>query len=98
MIINIEDFIEAQKNSSINIIDIRNKYQYDLGHIDRAKNISMSNLLTNPKYYLNKADVYYIYCQCGTSSKKVVDMLNNLGYRTISITGGYNSYQKIKSS
>lgn len=97
MTINIAALIERQKKSRLNIIDIRNKYQYDLDHIDTAINIPEKYLLSNPKYYLNKNELYYIYCQYGTSSQNVTYKLNSLGYKTISINGGYNSYRMFKS-
>ena len=74
------------------IIDIRSKYKYDLGHIPNAINIDSIDLLSNPNKYLKKGTKYYIYCQSGHTSKMVVDKLNNLGYNTVNIPGGYNLY------
>lgn len=98
MNINITELLDKQKTlTDLNIIDIRSKYQYDLGHILKAKNIPQEYLLISPERYLNKNRLYYIYCQYGVSSKAVADRLNTLGYKTISINGGYNSYKMLKS-
>ena len=46
-----------------NIIDIRDRKLYEEGHIFNAINIPMNLLLNNVSNYLNKEDVYYIYCE-----------------------------------
>ncbi len=75
-----------------NIIDIRAKFDYDAGHIAGAINIREDLLLNNYKYYLNKNEIYYIYCDTGHRSKMVVNRLNALGYKTLNVEGGYNNY------
>lgn len=90
--INIQELIRLLEKGSINIIDIRNPYDYMHGKIPSAKNINTSLLLTSPELYLNKKDTYYIYCNSGHSSNNVVTKLNSLGYNTVNISGGYNNY------
>ena len=77
------------KEFDFNIIDIRMKYDYDKGHIDKAVNIREDLLLNNPGYYLDKSKLYYIYCENGHRSKMVVNKLNSMGYHTLNIEGGY---------
>jgi len=36
--------------------------------------------------------MYYIYCQKGIKSKTACQILRNLGYKVISIQGGYESW------
>lgn len=96
MEISVEELLEIQQKYSPHIIDIREVSQYNFSHITSAKNIPGIILLATPEKYLNKTDNYYIYCQYGTSSKTIVKRLNNLGYKTISIIGGYSLYQKLK--
>lgn len=98
MQINISKLLKKEKIESLKIIDIRNSYQYSLGHIENAKNIPTNYLLTNPSQYLNKNDIYYIYCEYGNTSRYVSDQLNSLGYKALSVIGGYNEYQRIKSN
>ena len=74
------------------IIDIRNKYYYDIGHITGAINVPYYNLLNNYSHYLNKNDVYYLYCDNGDQSMNIVNRLNSFGYHTINIIGGYKEY------
>ena len=93
MTIDIKDFLEILKTKNINIIDIRSKYIYDLSHIDKSLNIPYDYLVLSPSKYLNKNDTYYLYCQAGYTSKSISKKLNSLGYKTISVNGGYNSYK-----
>ena len=79
----------------MNIIDIRSRDLYLKGHIPGAIYIDMYDLINNPDNYLNKNEVYHIYCSNGISSQSVVSMLNKMGYNTVNIDGGYN---KLSSS
>lgn len=93
MEITIEELI---KKGLRNIIDIRSNTLYNMGSIPNAISIPRTILLVKPDLYLNKNTVYYLYCDEGKLSKKVSSELNELGYRTYSIKGGYNSYKKLK--
>ena len=75
-----------------NIIDIRSNDKYRINHIPGAINIEYLELLDNPSKYLNKQDIYYLYCTSGYTSKAVVDKLNSLGFNTVNIDGGFNNY------
>lgn len=73
-----------------NIIDIRDKNSYEMGHIFNALNIPMNELLNNVSKFLNKEEVYYIYCEKGNNSKKTCDLLSILGYKVVNVIDGYN--------
>ena len=90
--INVIDLFNQQNP---NIIDIRNNYYYNIGHIKGAINIPYYDLLTNYRYYLNKYTTYYLYCDEGEQSIEIANRLNSFGYNTISISGGYIEYQKL---
>lgn len=83
---------ELLRLTNPNIIDIRNAYYYNIGHINGAINIPYYNLLTNHRYYLNKYTMYYLYCDTGDQSREISNRLNNFGYNTINISGGYEEY------
>jgi len=78
--------------SNPDIIDIRSIEKYNNSHIPNAHNIPMEKLLVYYDKYLNRNSVYYIYCQKGIQSKKVCQILSNLGYKVINITGGYEAF------
>lgn len=77
----------------VNIIDIRDNYQYNIGKIPTATNIPMNFLLMNPTNYLNKNEKYYIYCEHGFRSSRTCSILASLGYDVVNVTGGYNEYK-----
>lgn len=90
------DAIDIKEIDSINIdnnlVDIRDKYEYVLSHINNAINIPYTYLLMMPENYLDKNKKYYLYCDSGTKSRKMCEYLNEQGFQTIDLIGGYNSY------
>ena len=77
------------------IVDIREYYYYNIGHIIGAISIPYYNLLTNHKHYLTYYNTYYLYCEKGEQSKELVEKLNSFGYNTLNIIGGYQEYLKV---
>lgn len=77
---------------TVNLIDIRPVVNFNNNHIPGAKNIVQTQLLLEPDKYLNKFDTYYIYCQRGKASANVVSVLNNKGYKTVNVEGGYERW------
>lgn len=90
--ISIEDF-KKKLCENIKIIDIRDKYQYNLGNIPNSINIPMNFLLMNPENYLEKNTQYYIYCEYGGRSEKTCKILSNKGYNVVNVLGGYKDYK-----
>lgn len=89
--VNIDSIITNLDN--LNIIDIRDGYLYNIGNIPGSKNIPMNFLLMNPENYLNKDEIYYLYCSYGINSKKACLKLTSMGYNVFNIKGGYNLYK-----
>ncbi len=92
--------ISIDKLNNLNnpiIIDIRDNYSYNQGHIKNALNIPYYSLLGNYSIYLNKHDKYYLYCDYGHQSKSISDRLNAFGYNTYYVKEGYLDFKnKIK--
>jgi Rhodanese-related sulfurtransferase len=78
--------------NDINLIDIREPYEYAHGSIQSAKNIPMGQLLTAPTKYLEKNQKYYIMCQSGGRSSNAVAALTRAGYDVINVRGGFGGY------
>ncbi len=76
----------------VNIIDIRSREKYNTSHIETSINIPFDVLMSNPDKYLEKGKTYYIYCQRGITSQKIMPILNLKGYKVINILGGYESW------
>ncbi len=92
MNINIEEFSKIY--DKVNIIDIRKKEQYLDGHIPKSINIDPYELVNNPDKYLDIYKRYYIYCESGSGSLKLCQILSQKGYEVINLVGGFNSWIK----
>ena len=79
-------------NIDSNLIDIRDKYEYILSHITDAINIPYTYLLMMPDNYLDKDKKYYLYCDSSSKSRKLCEYLNEQGFKTVDLIGGYNAY------
>ncbi len=98
------DFLKKDYSKTINVndidnlidkvelIDIREPYEYKGGSIRTAKNIPMGNLITEPEKYLEKDKTYYIMCQSGARSGRTTSVLTNQGFNVINVAGGMGSY------
>lgn len=76
----------------VELIDIREPYEYKSGSLKTAKNIPMGNLLTSPEKYLVKDKTYYIMCQSGGRSGRTTKALTKQGFNVINVAGGMGSY------
>ena len=76
----------------IELIDIREPYEYNSGSIKTAKNIPMNTLLDNPSKYLEQDKEYYIMCQAGGRSARTCSELTKKGFNVINVSGGMGSY------
>ncbi len=82
----------------INLIDIREPYEFKGGSLKGAKNIPMDTLLSNPDKYLNKEKTYYIMCLSGARSRVTCRNLTQKGFDVINVSGGIGSYVGINRS
>ncbi|MDP4143829.1 MAG: rhodanese-like domain-containing protein [Bacillota bacterium] len=78
----------------INLIDVREDYEYIDGHVPTAVNIPMNLILTYPEKYLVKEKEYHIICQSGSRSLLTCNELADKGYKIINVSGGTGSYLK----
>lgn len=81
-----------QQLHDINLLDVREVIEYEMGHIPNAKNIPMNTLIQNPTHYLDKEQTYYIVCQSGGRSQMVCMMLEVQGYDVVNVMGGTGAY------
>lgn len=76
------------------IIDIRESYDYKIGHLENSINIPFDLLELAPERYLSKNKRYCLYCEKGIKSIEISDILNKKGYNTFSLDGGYIKHKK----
>ncbi|MDO5516703.1 MAG: rhodanese-like domain-containing protein [Clostridium sp.] len=78
---------------NIELIDIREDYEYNEGSIRTAKNIPMRELLMDPEEYLEKDKKYYILCRSGVRSARTCLELREEGYDVVNVSGGVIDYR-----
>ena len=90
---------EKEEYKNFTAIDIRDEAEYELGHIDNALWMSISDLLRKDRA-LDKSKAYLLYCKYGTISRELGERLLDEGYRVANLSGGYGQYilMKIKSA
>ena len=67
------------------LIDVQHPLDYQKNHDPRSINIYADKLIMNHKRYLNKNETYYIICEKGRLSKRVVSTLSFYGYNVIQV-------------
>ena len=78
---------------NINLIDIREEYEYQAGKITNSKNIPMGRILENPEKYLNRDEKYYIMCQSGARSFAACKELSKKEYNVVNVKSGFGGYK-----
>ena len=92
--ITLEELLTLPKENYV-IIDIRDEYAFQLGHIDGAINISQEKL---PDSELPKGKQFVICCRSGIVSEDAAAMLRERGMDAVNLKGGYVRWlgEKIK--
>lgn len=85
-----------EKNSEIQLVDVRTEDEFKGGHIKNAKNISIaSEKWSSSIGNLDKTKPVLVYCLSGGRSKKAAAELKELGFReVIELDGGYLAWSK----
>lgn len=76
----------------INLIDVREPYEYRSGHIPGAINMPLSDFHIDK---LDKNQEYYLICFSGSRSIEAARALANYGYKVINILGGTSLYRGV---
>lgn len=77
----------------INLIDVREPFEYESGHLPTAVNIPMMELLKEPSVYLDKNNEYYIICKRGVKSSITCNELKLKGFKIVNVKGGTDGYE-----
>ncbi len=85
------EFYQKTKRESLNIIDVREKEEYDYGHVPTAVNLPLSELAASYQT-LEKGQEYFIICQTGGRSATACQFLGNQGYQVVNVMGGTSAW------
>ena len=92
--INAEEFKKIANDPNVLIIDVREKKDYDAGHMKGAINIPDGEPVDNYKDVLeaNKGKRIITHCYSGNRSAKLAKALNERGYNVINLLDGTKEY------
>jgi rhodanese-related sulfurtransferase len=76
----------------IDLIDVREPYEYKSGHLPTAKNIPMDEVIAKAEKLLDKSKEYHIICQSGGRSSRVCSTLKGKGFNVVNVAGGTGRY------
>lgn len=78
-----------KNDKNIMLIDVRENYEFQSGHIKGAKNISLSVVeKTIGTIAKDKNATIYVYCQSGARSARACQILTTKGYTNVYNLGG----------
>ncbi len=85
---------EMMDNQNVIILDVREQYEYDSGHIKDAVLLSVGSINEQSASAVipEKDSVVLVYCRSGNRSKVAADALAKLGYTEIHEFGGITSW------
>ncbi len=83
---------DLEQLGPVELIDIREPYEFRSEALKTAKNIPMADLLGAPDKYLKQEKTYYIMCQSGARSSRACSILRRRGYDVVNVSGGMGSY------
>lgn len=85
--ITIASLIEKMQSEKTILIDVREKDEYESGHIPTAHSIPLS-MLEDYLTVLDKKESYYLICQSGGRSARACEMLESHGFDVTNVEGG----------
>ena len=89
------DFAELFKNdTSINVLDVRRKSEYDAEHLEGARNFPLDFVNKNMSK-LEKDKWYFVHCAGGYRSMIITSILRSRGFdQLIDIQGGFGALRQ----
>jgi adenylyltransferase/sulfurtransferase len=76
-------------------VDVREKDEWDSGHIEGAVHLPLSALIAGKKAELTEGSQYIVYCAKGARSLKAIEILEAQGVRgALTLKGGYDGLRK----
>ncbi len=78
-----------RQGKKLSVIDVREPFEYQMGHIPGSKNMPLSNFELEA---LNKEEEHYLLCATGARSLEAARVLATYGYKIINVMGGTSAY------
>lgn len=84
------DFL-AERGADAVVLDVRTPGEFAEGHLAGVENVDFMN----PSFRdhvdgLDRDATYYLYCRSGTRSGKAAELMQEMGFRSVTNVGGYD--------
>lgn len=93
--IGVKDIEKYQNRKDVCVIDVRDREEYEIFHIDGAKNLPYEEMAEWEKY-LSVDILYILYCERGSMSMMAAKELSAKGYKIFTLVGGIRAFQNKK--
>lgn len=84
--------IDKTTLNKVTILDVRTKEEFDDGHISNAKNIPIDEIVNKTSTNPDKLKPLLIYCESGARSQLACQILDQQGFQTYNLVGGYTAW------
>ena len=93
--LNVSEFSNKVKDSSVVVLDVRTPGEFQTGHLANAVNIDYEGLnFEGEVNKLDKTKTYAVYCRSGRRSGLATDMMAKDGFKSIyNLEGGIEAWQ-----
>ncbi|WP_124059037.1 rhodanese-like domain-containing protein [Vaginisenegalia massiliensis] len=89
--ISMAEFYQKQNKQPLKVVDVREKHEFNQGHIDQAINLPLTHL-AQAKKQLSKQETYYVICHSGGRSMLACQLLSGAGYQVVNVMGGMSAW------
>ncbi len=89
-----EDVQSAVASGEITLIDVREKSEWDEGHIEGAVFLPLGNIKKDSVSEYDKQKKFYVYCRSGSRAGIAVERMKELGFENVASLGGVLDWKK----
>lgn len=86
--INVDEARKLLDDGKVQVIDVREPWEYNNGHLPGARLVPLNTLLRQPKQYLDKDGLVFV-CASGERSAVACEMAAAMGFKEVyNVAGG----------
>ena len=86
---------ELVKDSSTIIVDVRSRFEFDMGHVPGSKNIPLEEISLHLNEFKLQQTPVVLYCRSGNRSGMAVSILKQGGVVNVYNGGGLGDIQSL---
>lgn len=86
------NYVEEVKNGKAQLVDVRSKLEWKMGHAKGATHISLGSLSDGYTGDLDPDMPVYTYCASGGRSSQAESILKQQGFKSVTNIGGLSSW------